>query len=101
MLLGFRAYVKAAKRGRLGGIDVVNLDVGTHLVVECEVDGGDGGEAAEEGSGSDLGGSLGEGRAPSRGFRGWSLLFLLPFRQLVRTMRVSNREKVGVDDGAR
>lgn len=63
VLLGSGADGEATELRRAGRIDVANLYVGAHLVVEQEADGRDGGETIEEGSGFDLGGSLREGGA--------------------------------------
>ena len=82
VLLGSGAYVEANELRRSRRIDVVDLDVGAHLIVEQDADRRDGGEAVEEGSGVDLGGSLWEGGALLLGLEGRFVIHLLSSRYL-------------------
>lgn len=89
VLLGSGAYVEAKKLRRAGRIDVADLDVGARLVVEQDADRRNGGEAVEEGSGVDLGGSLWEGGALLFGLGGGCVLHLLATRDLSPVGEVS------------
>lgn len=87
--LGSGAYVETNELRRAGRIDVVDLDVWAHLVVEKNADRRDGGEAVEEGSGVDLRGSLGEGRALWLRLGGRFVVHFLPSRYLIPVGEVS------------